>query len=86
MPKFRLSLDQKETRWWRLDYDIEAETLEEAIDKIKDGNNDDYFYSEEVSDCSEPMSIEENGGEPTCEILHDSKTVWNNKDGLYPNT
>ena len=40
-----------------------------------------YAYDEFLYDSEEDMSVEENGGFPTKEVIIDGQTIWDNKNG-----
>ena len=42
MPIFRLTSQELIKQWWNDFYEIEADTLEEAIQRILDGDEDPY--------------------------------------------
>jgi len=83
MGSYSFFLDTKVTTWMRTDFEIEADSLEEAklkaIEFHKQGNTLDLPW-EEVMDTQEPLSVDDNGGEPTEEIFcaEDSSGVYNN--------
>lgn len=72
--KFELYEDVKVTTWCRYSYEVEAETLEEAVELVKDGDVDMEEFFE-----SEPQ---ENGGQPTHEIYlaKDDILLYSNGD------
>jgi hypothetical protein len=82
MKTFNFYLDTKITTWMRTDFEIEANSLEEA--KLKaiefhDESNTSSIAWEENMDTQEPMSVEENGGEPTEELFdEEGNCIWNN--------
>lgn len=55
----------------------EAETLEEAIEKVKDGEVDCYD-SEQLYESTDDLAPEENNGSATREIYHEDEVVWDN--------
>ena len=73
MQKFEFYLDQKVTTWMRTEFEVEAETIEEAkklaIQQYKDGDLDEISW-DEVDECKEVMTVEENGGFSTAEIYY----------------
>ena len=81
MEKFKFDLDQKITVWMRTPFEIEAETLEEAKQKViefhQKGNTENLSWVE-LEGTQEILSVEENGGEPTEELFLDGKCIWNN--------
>lgn len=69
--KHYLIVDRKVSTWIREKVEVEADTIEEAIERVKDS---DYRYmdiwdSEEFSDCEEQMYDSNN--EPILEIRDD---------------
>jgi len=66
---FKLYKDQKFTGWKRLYYKVDAETLEEAVEKILDGDefeyDDEYLYDE-----FESMMPDDN--QPTAELYDEN--------------
>jgi len=72
MNTFNFNLDTKVTAWKRQEFDITANTLEEAKELAK------QFYKDGEADClpwedidctNEMMSVSENGGQSTQELL-----------------
>ena len=55
MPSFHFAIDKKYSNWERENYYIEAETEEEAIDKMKKHFNDAI----ELEDSPQPSSYED---------------------------
>jgi hypothetical protein len=82
MGTFNFSLQQKVTTWMETEYEIEADTLEEAKQKAIQFHKERHTESigwEESMDVQEPMTPEDNGGEPTEEIFDDEgNVIWNN--------
>ena len=87
MKTFNFYKDQKQTIWYRGKFEIEAETYEEAVAKVKEMENDPRKYDEvdvrwdELYDTLEDMSVEDNGGQPTVEIYSDNDIT----DIIYQN-
>jgi hypothetical protein len=83
MKTFDFYLDTKVTTWMRTPFEIEAKNLEEAKKKAikfhQQGNTRNIGW-EEVMDIQEPMSVGDNGGEPTEELFvsYDLPPIWNN--------
>lgn len=67
MEIFNLVIDTKNTIWRRCYVKIEAETLEEAINIVKDDH--DCYDSELLLETECLMTPEENDGKPTIEIF-----------------
>ena len=82
MGTFNFSLQQKVTTWMETEYEIEADTLEEAKQKAIQFHKERHTESigwEESMDVQEPMVPEDNGGEPTEEIYdEEGNVIWNN--------
>lgn len=80
---FRLHEDVKVQSWRRYFYEVEAETLEEAVQLVKDEMVDCYD-SEEFYDCDIYMKPEENNGEATQEIYltEGDELLYTNTDDL----
>lgn len=82
MAKFKLCEDLKIITWRRYHYTVEADTLEDALEQIKDGEVDcDDF--EELYDCDFYLDPEDNDGEVTREIYNkeDDKLLYDNVRG-----
>lgn len=84
MKTFNFFVDTKVTTWMRTKFEIEAKNLEqakkEAIKFHKEGNTASIGW-EEAMDAQEPMSVEDNGGEPTEEMFYDGdlcSEIWHN--------
>jgi hypothetical protein len=84
MKTFNFYLDTKITTWMRTDFEIEANSLEEAKLKAIEFHNESNTSSiawEENMDTQEPMSVEENGGEPTEELFDENgNCIWDNSE------
>lgn len=80
--KYNLHKDSLMKVWVRDHYEIEAESLKEAIDQINDGYAD-YVDSEVLwDDFQDTVDISENEYKPT-EIIYekddeDDKIIWEN--------
>ena len=72
METFELVVHKKYTCWWEDCYQIEAETVEEAVKMITE-NKVDYYDCKELDDTLEWMYPEENRclseAQPTMEIF-----------------
>ena len=84
--EFEFSYDQKVTNWYRTEFTIEANNLEEAKEKaiefVKNGSVDSIGW-DEVENGIEYISVDENGGNPTNVLFCDSddfNEVWNNQN------
>ena len=80
--KYNLYKDSLMKVWVRDHYEIEAESIKEAIDQINDGSAD-YVDSEVLwDDFQDTVDISENEYKPT-EIIYeeddeDDKLIWEN--------
>jgi hypothetical protein len=78
MTKFNFYLDQKVTTWYRTNFEVEAESLEEAEKKavqlFEKGNLDELTWVQ-IDGTEELMSVDENGGFATAEIYTDNGTM-----------
>ena len=73
MPIFKLKKDEKIETWWRDYYEIEADSLEEAIEIILSGEVDPYDTESMVDLQMEPTETEILDEE--CNIVYDSKQL-----------
>ena len=73
MPIFKLKKDEKIETWWRDYYEIEADSLEEAIEIILSGEVDPYDTESMVDLQMEPTEIEILDEE--CNVVYDSKQL-----------
>ena len=77
MKTFNFYKDQKQTIWYRGKFEIEAETYEEAIAKVKEMEAEPTKYDEvdvrweDLHETLEDISVKDNGGQPTVEIYSD---------------
>lgn len=83
MTKFRFNIDQKETIWRRNHCEVEADTEEEAILKMKGAALDiDYdlhaYDSELIHDTVDDMTYEDNQNQPTREVYYKGNIVGDN--------
>lgn len=83
---FDFYLDQKVTTWYRTEFEIKADSAEEAqkkaIEFIKRGDHIDISW-EHLDDTTEELPVDENGGESTMELYYsndrgDVLEVFNN--------
>jgi nicotinate-nucleotide pyrophosphorylase len=78
MEEFNFNLDQKVTTWYRTNFEVEAESLEEAqkkaIQLYESGKLDNISW-EQIDGTIELMSVDENGGFTTAEIYTDNGTM-----------
>ena len=79
--EFQLYEDVKVATWRRYTYDVEAETLEEAVGVVKDGEAD-CIDMEDFYNVDDYMSPQENGGRATHEIYSakDDVLLYSNKN------
>lgn len=85
MAVFDFYLDTKVTTWYRTNFEIEADSEEEAKQKaigfVKDDKHSDLGWFE-IDDTIEPMSVKDNGGQSTQEIFLASvgsdSMIWDN--------
>ncbi len=92
MKTFYVTLDEKVITWVRNTVQVKnCNSYREAVKKVVDSinsnegiycsNSDIYTVdSEELCDTEEPMSVSENEGFPTVEILEKHNVIWNNVD------
>ena len=86
MGKFKFYQDLKIVTWNRVDFDVEAETKEEAIEKMRELDLDmvdvcsimddsiNVTNSDIIWDCQELMNTSQNDGYPTIEVYeYDAK-------------
>jgi hypothetical protein len=89
MKTFNLYWDRKITTWERNKYAIEAETIEQAVEKLIELIEEDPFDEEEgfiesetLYDANEYMAPEDNRGQRTEEILNGDSEIepalWKN--------
>lgn len=94
MAKFSFKQDLKQTCWYRAYFEVEAETEEKAIEFVKNNFSDknvidyceeneeeskvEFTEGEMLVDTGEYMSVEQNGGFSTIEVLYDVETICAN--------
>jgi len=78
MGKFNFHLDSKVTTWYRTQFEIEADTLEEArvmaVELIEDGKIDELPW-EQIEGVVEGMTPDENGGMSTEELYDEENNI-----------
>jgi hypothetical protein len=82
---YYFDIDEKCTIWERSRYCVNAKNYEEALKIInpiftgeKDG--DDYhIVTETIHDTVEYMTVEDNGGQPTKELMYENETILTNE-------
>ena len=91
MEKFNFYQDRKVTCWERTHFDVKAESYEEAVAIVKSWQGEDVLCFEDdeniiitdgetLYDTSESLSVEENGEQPTIEVLaNNGEDIINNK-------
>lgn len=80
MTKFKLYEDILSRSWNRYFYDVEANTMEEAVEKVRYGEVDCYD-SEQIYEVIDGLSPEDNNGSPTREIYNDKdELMWHNAE------
>lgn len=72
MKYYKLFIDEKYTLWTRTHVSVKADSLEEAVEKCKNGNYEDS-WSEYLYETVEGMTPEENDGFATVEIYSEDK-------------
>ena len=87
MKTFNFYKDEKVTIWNREHLTVEAETQEEAnqkvLEAIKNGDISDFQHmtSEYIYDTVEELSVDENYGNPTIEIYNtNDKLIYHNAE------
>ena len=86
MQTFTFDYDQKCTVWERTRINIEAESKEDALNKLVTSIQEGEIYntfldreSEQLTDTLEAMKPEQNEGRSTSEIMdEEGLTIWNN--------
>ena len=58
MPIFRLTKEEKLETWWKDWYEIQADTLEQAVEIVKSGEVDPYDVEYFVDLQAEPTAVE----------------------------
>ena len=83
METFDLTLDYKITTWRREQFEVQANSIEEAIEKIKDNpynSPDCELWNVETFDDFDDYVLDKNG-EPIMEIMNDKhEIVYSNLD------
>jgi hypothetical protein len=82
METFDFYLDQKHTIWYRNNFTIEANSQEEANEKVKELYHKDELPSDDwdlLHETVEALSIGDNGGEATEELYtHSGDMILDN--------
>lgn len=80
MTKFKLYEDILSRSWNRYFYDVEADTIEEAVEKVRYGEVDCYD-SEQIYEVIDELDPVDNNGSPTREIYNDKdELMWHNAE------
>lgn len=58
MPIFRLTKEEKLETWWKDWYEIQADTLEQAVEIVKSGEVDPYDVESFIDLQAEPTAVE----------------------------
>lgn len=58
MPIFHLTKEEKLETWWKDWYEIQADTLEQAVEIVKSGEVDPYDVESFVDLQAEPTAVE----------------------------
>ena len=81
MATFKFYLDQKCTVWYRTDFEVDAESEEEAIKKATEmyssGDVHDLPWYP-ITDTIEPMPKEDNDGQTTEELMFKNNSIATN--------
>lgn len=80
--KYMLRLDEYRKGWDSVYYDVEAESLEEAVSFVLDNDPDNCNAVSESRWNTATLTVEENGGLATRKIVSvkDGRVIWNNAD------
>jgi hypothetical protein len=73
MPIFKLKKDSLWEQWYRDYYEVEAETIEEAVQMIRECDVEPYDFEPMYDFCQEPL--EEEIMDQEGNILYDSKQL-----------
>jgi hypothetical protein len=73
MAIFKLKKDEKIETWWRDYYEIEADSIEEAVEIILSGEVDPYDTESMVDLQMKPTEIEIL--DEACNVVYDSKQL-----------
>jgi tRNA(His) 5'-end guanylyltransferase len=80
MTKFKLYEDILSRSWNRYFYDVEANTIEEAVEKVRYGEVGCYD-SEQIYEVIDELDPVDNNGSPTREIYNDKdELMWHNAE------
>lgn len=83
-----IKVDTKVYTWIRNTVEVEADSINEALCKVINSikKNQDLFNnealtivsSEELTDTEEQMSVDDNAGCSTIEVMYNNKVIWDN--------
>lgn len=83
--KIKLIIDRKVVTWIRMDVEVDAVSVQEAIKKYKQTMFQDcvFLRSRELSELRVPVTVKENNHTATIEIYSPGypDELWNNKNG-----
>ena len=92
MKTFNFFKDEKCTIWYRGEFEVEADSYEEAVAKVKQMEENPNLYDEVdvrwdvLHDTIEELNPEENDGQPTAEVYSadTSDLIYANAEGRDP--
>lgn len=91
MGNFYIQVDQKVTTWTRSTIKVEANSYEDAVKEVIEkckgnqlSNDLEIFDSEVLYELETPLTVKENHGNPTMEIMNGDQVIWNNVDKFNP--
>lgn len=79
--KFKLNLSELVKVWYTTEIEIEANTLQEAIEKVLDGEGE--YIDSDTSEVIEYVDPNEEGGKATVIVYNKNKEVYNNSTITY---
>lgn len=79
--KFKLNLSELVKVWYTTEIEIEANTLQEAIEKVLDGKGE--YIDSDTSEVIEYVDPNEEGGKATVIVYNKNKEVYNNSTITY---
>ena len=79
--KFKLNLNELVKVWYTTEIEIEANTLQEAIEKVLDGEGE--YIDSDTSEVIEYVDPNEEGGKATVIVYNKNKEVYNNSTITY---
>jgi len=83
METFNFYLDTKVTTWYRTDFEIDADNLEDARKKAIETDNKGTLSElswEQIDDTIEPISVGHNEGYATEELYSNDELIFDNAD------